>query len=82
MVVQWKFRQPPGCRFGSAIPMFDGGHILVLGIEGLFRRDLSVKVKQIIMQIGFVLIIILFVFIILNDVVKRLPNGWDSLIPF
>lgn len=64
------------------IPMFDGGHILVLGLEGLFRRDFSVKVKQVIMQIGFVLVIILFVFIILNDVVKRLPNGWDSLIPF
>lgn len=64
------------------IPMFDGGHIIVLAIEGLFRRDFSPKVKQVIMQIGFVLIIILFTFIILNDVVKRLPNGWDSLIPF
>ncbi len=64
------------------IPMFDGGHVLVLGLEGLFRRDFSIKVKQFIMQIGFVLVIILFVFIILNDVVKRLPNGWNSLIPF
>jgi len=64
------------------IPMFDGGHVLVLGLEGLFRRDFSMKVKQVIMQIGFVLVIVLFVFIILNDVVKRLPNGWDSLIPF
>ena len=64
------------------IPMFDGGHIMVLGLEGLCRRDFSVKVKQIIMQIGFVFVIMLFVFIILNDVVKRLPNGWDSLIPF
>ena len=64
------------------IPMFDGGHILVLSLEGLFRRDFSMKVKQVIMQIGFVLVIVLFVFIILNDVVKRLPNGWDSLIPF
>jgi len=64
------------------IPMFDGGHIMVLGLEGLFRKDFSPKVKQVIMQIGFVLIIILFTFIILNDVVKRLPNGWDSLIPF
>jgi regulator of sigma E protease len=64
------------------IPMFDGGHVLVLAIEGIFRRDFSPKVKQVIMQIGFVFVIILFTFIILNDVVKRLPNGWDSLIPF
>jgi len=64
------------------IPMFDGGHVIVLAIEGLFRRDFSPKVKQVIMQIGFVFVVILFTFIILNDVVKRLPNGWDSLIPF
>jgi regulator of sigma E protease len=64
------------------IPMFDGGHIMVLALEGLVRRDFSTKVKQVIMQIGFVFVIILFTFIILNDVVKRLPNGWDSLVPF
>ncbi len=64
------------------IPMFDGGHVLVLGLEGLFRRDFSAKVKQVIMQVGFVLVIILFAFIIMNDVVKRLPNGWESLIPW
>jgi regulator of sigma E protease len=64
------------------IPMFDGGHIMVLALEGLVRRDFSPKVKQVIMQIGFVFVIILFTFIILNDVVKRLPNGWDSLVPF
>ena len=47
-------------------PIFSGGHVLVLSLEGLFRRDFSVKVKQVIMQIGFVLVIILFVFIILS----------------
>jgi hypothetical protein len=34
------------------------------------------------MQIGFAMFIVLIVFIILNDVVKRLPNGWNSLVPF
>jgi regulator of sigma E protease len=64
------------------VPVFDGGQILVLGLEGMARRDFSPKVKQVIMQIGFAIFIFLIVFIILNDVVKRLPNGWDSLIPF
>jgi regulator of sigma E protease len=64
------------------IPVLDGGHLLVLALESLFRRDFSIKVKQIIMQIGFVILIILIVFIILNDITKRLPNGWDSLIPW
>jgi len=64
------------------IPVLDGGQILVLGLEGLFRRDFSPKVKQIVMQIGFAMFIVLIVFVLLNDIAKRLPNGWGSLIPF
>lgn len=64
------------------IPVFDGGQILVLGLEGAARRDFPIKVKQIIIQIGFAIFLFLVVFIILNDVVKRLPNGWGSLFPF
>jgi len=64
------------------IPVLDGGQILVISLEGIFRRDFSPKVKQIVMQIGFAIFIVLIVFVILNDVAKRLPNGWDSLIPF
>ncbi len=64
------------------IPVLDGGQIMVLGLEGLFRRDFSPKVKQVIMQIGFAIFIVLIVFVLLNDIAKRLPNGWGSLIPF
>ncbi|MFC2169485.1 RIP metalloprotease RseP [Acidobacteriota bacterium] len=64
------------------IPVLDGGQIFVLALEGIFRRDFNPKVKQILMQIGFIIFIFLIVFVILNDVAKRLPNGWDSLIPF
>lgn len=64
------------------IPVLDGGQILVITLEGIFRRDFSPKVKQVVMQIGFAIFIVLIAFIILNDIVKRLPNGWNSLIPF
>jgi len=64
------------------IPVLDGGQILVLALEGLFRKEFSPKVKQIIMQIGFAMFVIIIVFVILNDVVKRLPNGWESLLPW
>lgn len=64
------------------IPVFDGGQLFVLVLEGIFRRDFSPKARQIWMQIGFVIFIFLIVFIILNDIVKRLPNGWKSLVPF
>jgi regulator of sigma E protease len=64
------------------IPVFDGGQIFVLALEGLFRRDFNPKVRQIWMQIGFVIFVFLIVFVILNDIVKRMPNGWQSLIPW
>jgi hypothetical protein len=34
------------------------------------------------MQIGFVLFVVLIVFVVLNDIVKKLPHGWNSLWPF
>ncbi|MGB9907561.1 MAG: RIP metalloprotease RseP [Candidatus Saccharicenans sp.] len=64
------------------IPVFDGGQIFVLLIEGIIRRDLSPKMREIWMQIGFVIFVFIIVFVILNDIVKRLPSGWKSLIPF
>ena len=60
------------------IPVFDGGQILVLGLEGAFRRDFSPKVKQVVMMIGFAIFVFLLGFLILNDVARNLPNGWDS----
>jgi regulator of sigma E protease len=62
------------------IPLLDGGQILVLCLEGLFRRDFSAKVKQMVMQVGFVMFILLFVFVILNDIARNLPKGWESFL--
>jgi regulator of sigma E protease len=64
------------------IPVFDGGQLFVLIIEGIIRRDLNPKARQVWMQIGFVIFVVLIAFVILNDIVKRLPNGWSSLLPF
>jgi regulator of sigma E protease len=64
------------------IPVFDGGQIFVLAIEAIMRRDFSPKVRQIWMQIGFVIFVFLIVFVILNDIVKRMPHGWQSLVPW
>jgi regulator of sigma E protease len=64
------------------IPVFDGGQIFVLAIEAIMRRDFSPKVRQVWMQIGFVIFVFLIVFVILNDIVKRMPHGWQSLVPW
>jgi regulator of sigma E protease len=52
------------------IPVLDGGVILLLLIEGLIRRDLSVRVKERFVQVGFLFLLLLVVFLTFNDIVK------------
>jgi regulator of sigma E protease len=54
------------------IPVLDGGVILLLLIEGLIRRDLSVEVKERVVQAGIVFLLLLAVFVMYNDIVKTL----------
>jgi len=61
------------------IPVFDGGQIFVLMIEAIIRRDLSPKMREIWLQIGFLLVIFIMGFVILNDLMKTMPAGWKSL---
>jgi len=55
------------------IPILDGGVIALLGIEGLIRRDLSLRLKERIFQVGFVFLILLMGVVIFNDLAKNLP---------
>jgi regulator of sigma E protease len=64
------------------IPALDGGHLMIFSIEAIIRKDFSPRVKNILLNIGFFLLITLMVFVVLNDVAKILPNGWDSFWPF
>ena len=64
------------------IPGLDGGHLLIFTIEAIIRRDLNQKLKNILLYTGFAFLISLMVFVILNDIAKTLPNGWQSLLPF
>jgi regulator of sigma E protease len=52
------------------IPILDGGVIALLFLEGLIRRDLSIKLKEKIVQTGFVFLILLMGFVIFNDLSK------------
>jgi len=51
-------------------PILDGGMIVFLLIESVMRRDVNVMVKERIYQVGFVLIIIFFGYVIFNDISK------------
>jgi regulator of sigma E protease len=52
------------------IPILDGGVIALLFIEGLMRRDLSLSLKEKIVQVGFVFLILLMGFVVFNDLSK------------
>ncbi|MFQ5790138.1 MAG: RIP metalloprotease RseP [Acidobacteriota bacterium] len=52
------------------IPILDGGHIAIIFVEGLARRDFSLRVKERILQVGLVLILLLMVTVIYIDLSK------------
>lgn len=57
------------------IPILDGGVIVLLLFESIIRRDVSVAVKERIMQVGLVFLMLLFAFVMYNDILKTLPSG-------
>jgi regulator of sigma E protease len=52
------------------VPMLDGGQLAVIVIEGTLRRDFSLRVKERILQFGFVLLVLLMGIVIYNDILK------------
>lgn len=50
------------------IPALDGGHLIFLIYEGLFRREVPNKIKIALQQVGMVLLLALMVFVIYNDI--------------
>ena len=52
------------------IPVLDGGHIAILAMEGLSRRDFSMRVKEKMLLAGFVLLVTLMVTVIYNDLTR------------
>jgi regulator of sigma E protease len=51
------------------IPVLDGGHIMILIVEGIARRDLSLRVKERIQQVGFAALAMLMLVVLYNDIV-------------
>lgn len=62
------------------IPVLDGGAIFLLLIEGLLATvglSISMRVRERIQQVGFVMVILLMVFVIGNDFLK-LASSWSG----
>jgi regulator of sigma E protease len=52
------------------IPILDGGMITLLIIEGILRHDLQPEIKERLYQVAFVMLILFFAFVMVNDVAK------------
>ena len=50
------------------IPALDGGHLMFLIFEGIFRREVPNKIKIAMQQVGMVLLLALMLFVIYNDI--------------
>jgi regulator of sigma E protease len=57
------------------IPILDGGVITLLLFESVMRKDVSLVVKERIVQVGFVFLMLLFAFVMYNDIMKSLGTG-------
>ena len=54
------------------IPILDGGLILMLLVEMVMRRDLSLQVKEAVFKFGMVFLMAVVVFVLYNDISKLL----------
>jgi regulator of sigma E protease len=52
------------------IPVLDGGHIFIMALEGLARRDFSKTVKEKMLLAGFVALMMLMAAVIYNDLTR------------
>ncbi len=53
------------------IPLLDGGQIFVTLLESAARRDFSLKVKERLLQAGFVFLVLVMVTVLYFDVLKN-----------
>jgi regulator of sigma E protease len=62
------------------IPVLDGGHIFIMGLETISRRDFSLQMKEKMLFVGFLLLMTLMVTVIYNDLTRI---AWiENLMPW
>ena len=52
------------------LPILDGGHLFLLGLEKIRKKALGAKVEEIINNVGFCLMITLALFVTYNDILR------------
>jgi len=57
------------------IPVLDGGTLLMLIIEMIMQREMSLQLRENILKLGFVFLMMVMVFVIYNDISRLLTKG-------
>ncbi|MBN1946638.1 MAG: site-2 protease family protein [Bradymonadales bacterium] len=60
------------------IPVLDGGSLLLFSIEGVIRRPLTARVRQVATYIGLAFILLLFLLVFKNDIERY----WSGFVEF
>jgi regulator of sigma E protease len=58
------------------IPILDGGHLFFFLIEGVLRRPLAIRHREIAQQLGLVVLIGLMALALYNDIARNVQNWW------
>ena len=51
-------------------PVLDGGHFVIILIEGIIKREIPIKIKIAIQNFGFIILLMLMAFIVYNDIIN------------
>ena len=60
------------------LPLLDGGHLFLFGIEKIRKKQISERIEDFITQMGFVMIGLLIVFVFYNDVIRFGSKIWHK----
>ncbi len=60
------------------IPVLDGGHLVFLFYELIFRKEAPLKVRIFLQQAGMLLLLVLMGFLITNDVIRAFNSGGEA----
>jgi len=64
------------------IPVLDGGHLFFLLIELIMRKPLDTKKMELVQKIGLALLILLFVTVTYNDILRTVPQKYLDFLPW
>ena len=57
------------------IPVLDGGVMLMLIVESLMGRDMSLRLKERINFVSVIALLMLTVMVVYNDIIKMIPSN-------